>query len=559
MFKMTENAKVIGRTKMSLLLQGDNQNAVISAIIVRRVTQRRRLRFSGKVEFSRSVKNHIKKIILPIIDSILKRLGLPKKNFEISAVNLGAASALDIGVTISGLSADVPLFIAMLSQALQIPVSDDFVSTGHIASVEGDISAVRGIPAKEKAAQNDTSVKHFLCPNLEKDESLKALSPNQRNRDIDAIVWAKGSLRTSMVSGIGQLIRLVFTEDSIVLASLIEGFFDISKVPKQFNNPIQEVVSFLTCNNQRRFWDVLHRGFQAGDCEKGKELLQAYTKFYISRKEYPSGFGAKLFQLICSLPPIVRKLNIDFPIMDKDVFVELNMFTRQNDKDYVPLLFDAVYGRNIIDSNPIETSPEMRTPDFGCLAFDTVVSQINEQALARKFGIIDSARACFVLESSRIKSYEELINTLQAYYIHLQRYIGSTPEIPDRSEARSETIKLLEKTFYDKGGDKAAFVQARDCTQGGIRSILDMLTEQYKAEKQNAYINRVFKDAIADMDLEDRVKCIRAIMKKIGPSLPKELKDQPPERFARSDETVRTIIMTYVRCRDKFNQSLSSM
>ena len=175
MFEMTANTKVIGRTKTALLLQGDDQHAVISAIIVRRVTQKRRLCFSGKVEFSRSVKNHIKKVILPIIDSILRRLGLPKKNFEISAVNLGAASALDIGVTVSGFSTDVPLFIAMLSQALQIPVSEDFVSTGHIASVEGDISAVRGISAKEKAAQNDDSVKHFLCPNLENDESLKSL------------------------------------------------------------------------------------------------------------------------------------------------------------------------------------------------------------------------------------------------------------------------------------------------------------------------------------------------------------------------------------------------
>jgi hypothetical protein len=127
------------------------------------------------------------------------------------------------------------------------------------------------------------------------------------------------------------------------------------------------------------------------------------------------------------------------------------------------------------------------------------------------------------------------------------------------SEARCEAIKLLERTFRDKGGDKAVFVRARDCTQGGIRSILDLITEQYKAQKQDAYIKRVFKDAIADMDWEERIKCIRAVIKEVGRFLPEELKNQPPERFARDDETIETIIRTYVRCSDKFNQSLSRM
>jgi hypothetical protein len=84
-----------------------------------------------------------------------------------------------------------------------------------------------------------------------------------------------------------------------------------------------------------------------------------------------------------------------------------------------------------------------------------------------------------------------------------------------------------------------------------------MITEQCKAEKQDAYIDRVLKDAIPDMTLDERVKCIRVIMKKIGPFLPEEIRNQPLKRFARNDDTLRTIILTYVGCRDKFNQSLS--
>ena len=233
--------------------------------------------------------------------------------------------------------------------------------------------------------------------------------------------------------------------------------------------------------------------------------------------------------------------------------------TKESDYDDRRILLNTIDGKNIEDACSVSTQPEFKLSDSECTVFNTVVSLINEQALAKKFSAIDSARACFILESLKVKSYEELINTLQVYYIHMQRYTGSSPEKPDMSEARSEAIKLLESTFRDKGGGKAAFVQARDCTQGGIRSIIDMITERYKAQKQDAYINRVFKDAIADMDWEERVKCIRAVIKEVGRFLPEELKNQPPERFARSDETIETIIRTYVRCSDKFNQSLSRM
>jgi hypothetical protein len=163
------------------------------------------------------------------------------------------------------------------------------------------------------------------------------------------------------------------------------------------------------------------------------------------------------------------------------------------------------------------------------------------------------------MESPRIETYRELIDILEAYIIHLQRFIGSSFEIPDTDQARNEAVKLLKRTFYNKGGDKAAFVQAKDGTQGGIRSILDMATEYYKAEKQDAYIDRVLKDVIPDMTFSERVKCIKLIMKSIGRFLPEDIKNQAPKKFARNIDTLKTIILTYVRCRDKFNQSLSSM
>ena len=89
-----------------------------------------------------------------------------------------------------------------------------------------------------------------------------------------------------------------------------------------------------------------------------------------------------------------------------------------------------------------------------------------------------------------------------------------------------------------------------------MRSVLDTLTEQYKAEKQAAYIQRVFKDAIATMDWDERVRFMRGAMKRLGPFLPPELRDQRPERFVRSYET---IVRAYVKSLDKVSQLLRSM
>ncbi len=552
---MDKRLQVIGRAKMSLV--SGSSKAVNSEIVVRRIEQQvggKRLHFVGNVNFSESVQQHMENIILPIIDRIVYTLGLDRMNFEISAVNLGAASARDVGIDVSGFSADLPIIIAMLSSALQIPVSSDFIATGHLCSANGDISAVEGIPAKVEATQKDSSIRYFIYPDLD-DESLKVLSPNQMDSSIKAIMEARDHFRTMAVRDIEQLVRLVFTEESIILASLQEGFYNITGVSDQFNNPIDGVVSFLTYRNQQRFWDVMYELFNE-EPEKGKQLLDIFAQFYIGEKRYPKCFGAQLLHLMRSLLSVVR-CRIDLPILDRDLCSELISYAKARDYDDRRILLNTIDDKNIEETCAINVQPEFKLSDSECTVFNTVVSLINEQALARKFSAIDSARGCFILESLKVKSYEELINILQAYYIHTQRYTGSSPEKPDMSEARSEAIKLLENTFRDKGGDKAAFVQARDCTQGGIRSILDMITEQYKAQKQDAYINRVFKDAIADMDWQERVKCIRAVIKEVGRFLPEDLKNQPPERFARDDETIETIIRTYVRCSDKFNQSLS--
>jgi hypothetical protein len=500
-------------------------------------------------------------MILPTVDHIVDALGVARKNFELSVVNLGAASILDVGVTVSGLSADLPIFIAMLSEALKVAMSDDFFSSGHIASAEGDIRAVKGIPAKVEAAIEDVSINCFIYPDLEKDTSLKTLSPNQRNRSISAVMAAQHTIRTIAVRGIDALIREIFTEESIVLASLENGFFDISTELDKAGNPVSNVVSFLADNNERRFWNMLQWRFSTGERRKGEQLLRAFVQFFLGRQKYPMDMGVKLYQLICSLPPAVRRSKMTFPILDMGLCIKLSQFAQEADYEDVLRLFDAIRGGNLqhrAEVCKVDESLVTKTSDPDCAAFDTVVSLINEEALAREFGILaDSARASFVLESSTVQEYEEFIDLLQALYIRLQLCVSaSAVKTLDTATARTEVIGLLERAFKGQGGDQAAFMKARDGIQGGVRSVLDALTEQYKVEKQTAYVKRVFKDAVNAMDWNERVRFVRGAMKRLAQFLPSELRDESPERFARQYEP---IVLAYVKSLDHVNQLFRSM
>jgi hypothetical protein len=156
-----------------------------------------------------------------------------------------------------------------------------------------------------------------------------------------------------------------------------------------------------------------------------------------------------------------------------------------------------------------------------------------------------------------MSSHDEFTGTLEAFYIHLLRYVNAgTEQSIDVAKARSETIAMLERAFRSKGGVEAAFARARDGTQGGMRFILDVFTEQYKAENQVAYIQRVFKDTIDSMDWDARVRFMSGAVKRLGPFLPCELRNEPSERFVRNYEAM---VRAYVESIDSVGRLLRTL
>jgi len=561
---MSAGASPIGRAKTSLIFGGENSaRAVIASIVAhtRDIGAGERIRFAGSVSFEEQTARHCAGVLLPIVDAIGDSLGLDRVGFDISVTNPGAASMSDLGVEISGFSADVPLLLAMLSAALNLSIPADVVATGHIASADGDIAAVKAMPAKISGALTDGLVSHFVYPALDQDPSLASLSPRETEKAKTAVVSARGRLKLTAVGNIADLAEAVFTDEAVVVASLQKGFFAASCTQQHGASPVSLVVRFLATDNEARFWNVLERYLHSGESEETRGLILAYSKFHIRCETYPREFGRCLMQLLRSLPPVVRRLKVGFPLLPTLVCVQMSKFAAESDADDIRLLYNAVAGKGIwtepIPPKLVRCTNEGATNATGQDVVDTVVSQIDRSALAQAIGIpIDTARATYTLDSLTVESSEQFYDCISAFYLHLQRHTHSVPQSLDARAIRAEAIALVERAFFNKGGLTAVMNEARQAVQGGMKHVLDAMTEQFKNERRNVHVNRVIKEALSPLDVNDRMSFVSALLKRLAPHLPQEITSASPKRFV---EHYELIVKTYVESLDKISEAFGRL
>jgi hypothetical protein len=552
-----------GRANTVLVFgQGDSATAVISTVIalVRKNAPGKRIRFIGPVIFEKKTAEHIEEVVLPAADNILRALNLPGKTFDISVVNLDAASLKDVGLNISGFSADVPVLLAILSASLQMAVSEDIVSTGHVASPDGDIRMVKNLPAKLEAAMKAEPIKRFIHPAVAEENPLDFLSPGERQSAVDALAKAKRDITTIGVRDIGELIPAIFSDEQTVLASLRQGFYMISSPPAAAETASRKAIQYLAQNNEKRFWAILGHQLLEGRTDDAKGLMFGLSQWHINIKTYPKGLGRALLGLIQSLPPETRRLKLDSPLLPVSECIQLSQFAKESDHEDVPLLFRAGTGE--------KTWPPVRVgnwtqPGEGLAGkqeggtLQAILSEISAEALTNMIGLpIDSARAAYIMESVTVSPHEDFNNAFTSFYLHLVRHTRRVSNPVDFRAAAAEALGLLERAFSKRGGFKAALDEGRTGINGGLRLVLDMMTEQFKREEQEKHINRVFKTALDPKDWEGRVELMGALLKNLEPHLGPEIVSQPPSRFA---EHYEEIIRAYLQSLDRLKSLLGSL
>ena len=82
------------------------------------------------------------------------------------------------------------------------------------------------------------------------------------------------------------------------------------------------------------------------------------------------------------------------------------------------------------------------------------------------------------------------------------------------------------------------------------------MTDQFKKEEHEKYINQALKTALDPLDWEAKVSLMGKIIERIENHLPPEIKSQPPERFAGHYES---IVTAYVQSMDRMKSILRSL
>jgi len=531
------SSRACGRVKSVLVFgSGETARAVVATIAARRRldSSRSRLRMKGPALFTAETRRHLASTVLPAVDGLMDRLGIPRQRYDLSIVNIAAASTNDTGLNVSGFSADAAVFLALASASLGIPVPADTAVTGHVASAEGDIRCVRSLPAKIKAARADRRIARFICPSLDADDSLQVLSPSEQEAARDVLTAAAGELRTESVEDIAGLAQAVWDGDDIVLSALRKSFFfECDDDDGSSASPMDRAASFFTQDNEGRFWSCLERHLLAGKARDAQALLRASLDFHIRRKEYPAEFGARLLALCRSLPRPVRRLKKLFPLAPLRTVTRLAALAGEPDREDLRALLDAILGRA---GQPAQTRPADMPSAAG--AVDAVLEEIDAETLNATIGApIDAARAGYALEEATIDSHEEFYDTVCAFYTHLLRHTGVISAASDEHLAE-DALALLQKAFADRGDVDAALAEARDGINGGMRNVLDAMTECFKAEQQTRRVSRVLKEAVDPLDWKERVSFTSGLLARLAPLLPPEMRSLPPERFARHYETI---------------------
>lgn len=567
---MMGEASAIGRVKTVLVLgRGKAAKAVVATLSarVRHQGNGRRVTVTGPATFQPAVVKHLTQDALPVVDQIVEAVlpDRPPASFELSVVNLGAASVRDIGLEVHGYSADAASLLAFLSAALQLPVPQDVVVTGHVASPDGDIGPVANIPAKLDAAIDDPEVGRFICPRLDVDASLRTLSPQERERAGVAIRKARGRIRIAEVGGVDELLRTTLSEEDLMLGALSCGFFSGAEADgphEEQHKPIPLAARFLREDHESRFWRVVEEQLLGTETDGAKHLLLERVRHHVGQQRYPEGFGRRLLSLLASLPPALRRLRLSFPLLPRDECLQLSKLADGGDYEDVRCLLDAACGalsRAVPPARAASSQDASSSPhDHDEYAeVDAVLAEISAENLAHTIGLpIDSARAAYAVDRVTVDSHEEFLDAVAAFHLFLLRRTDAGPPSVDLPAAEKEAVALLERAHAHHGGLIGAEAEARQAISGGMRRVLDVMTEQMKSEQQAKHVQRVLVAALDPLDWDARVRFMGRLLERLKPHLPAELLRQPPARYARRWEV---IAQAYVKSLDQVRELLRTL
>ena len=495
--------------------------------------------FKGDIKIAERVTEHIRNEVYPLADSIFKDLHLPRKSFEISIMPQKSEHMNRDDLEISGFYLDVPVLLAILSAGLGMMIPEKLISAGCIVSPRGDILIGRQILEEIMKTSKGNDVSTIVHPAADNKGCIEAFFKDPK-RNLKNVYGA--NIQTVNIYNLTDLIKKVFSKKQIVLASLRQGFFKSEVSCSEAMEPREKAAAFLGNNNVQRFWSVYERKISSNMSMEARAFLLEFIRFHIDRRIYPEDFGEGLHRILQSLETKAGSHQIHAPLISISECIKLIRFTRDSEHKDVEILLTTIFeekNRKFFQflSHSEINGGTSKTPTRNIL--QSLLSTLDQITLARRISFpIDSARASYVMDSITINRYEDFNDVIVSYYSHLLHHSEGTHAPIDPIANAAEALSLLERSFATKGGLKAALAEAREGINGGLRLVLDMVTDKFKREEQEKHINCVLKSAMDPMDWETKVALMDELMRRLKHVLPPKIGSQPPERFAGQYEII---------------------
>jgi hypothetical protein len=284
--------------------------------------------------------------------------------------------------------------------------------------------------------------------------------------------------------------------------------------------------------------------FFAGDISRVRELLHARLQFHIQRGSYPKDFGLRFLQLVASLPPYLRRRRGLFPLLPMRECIRLSQFALDCDLEDVQKLHDALRGKGMSRSKPQVPLPVQSQGDPAEALLNDILSRIEARALSDEVGQkIDAARASFLLENVTVDSDETFYEVVETFHIHVLRARGGVTDVNPEAAA-DDAYALLSRAFSRQGGPKAAVAEGRCGVRGGMRLVLDVMTDELKRDEEAKRVDRILHESLLGPDKwDERVRVTAALLRRFGPDLPEEVAGKTPEQCShRLEDLIRVSI-----------------
>ena len=487
-----------------------------------RSCQKTRLSFSGSIPFDRGVKQHIRRILLPAIDTICLALGLPKPSFEI--ITNTPQSLTGKNVMIQGHSADLPLFLGMLAAATSQPLCANMASTGCIKTKHGELQSIEDIQTKLQAAIDHSQIETVIHPNSAINNSINCIE----------------------VSSLVDAVKSAFEEK--FTGSLLGGYFN-NPQPNSPSSQLDQIAGFLVGGTIDDFQSRVHHWLTLSNTENASQMIVALLNYSESKSSYPKDFGTGLARIHHQLPAQIQQELVQQPILAKEQALGFAKLAGPNDFQDLYSLFEIAIGDFQISQKSPKPTPSKQ--------LDQILDQCSPTYLARHFGIaLDEARMRFTLKSAHVRSQAQFNQTITAYYIHMFSHLGELAPKYRKDQMVKNALKWVREGFQKNGGINSAFQEAKSPIQGGLRFILDYLCDYEKHKRMQEHMEYILTTQVDHLGFKFKTAFTKAFLDRFKTYLPSEIQNNPPEQYANS---FQSIIQSYINSQTQFIKHIKSL